>query len=64
MAAYLIAQFLDVRIFHFWKHRTGGRMLWLRNNLSTIPSQFVDTVGGPGAVVPRGRNRMGPCLAH
>jgi len=44
MAAYLIAQFLDVRIFHFWKHRTGGRMLWLRNNFSTIPSQFVDTV--------------------
>ncbi|MCH1583411.1 MAG: queuosine precursor transporter [Flavobacteriales bacterium] len=44
MAAYLIAQFLDVRIFHFWKHRTGGRKLWLRNNFSTIPSQFVDTV--------------------
>ena len=44
MAAYLIAQFLDVRIFHFWKHRTGGRMLWLRNNFSTIPSQFVDTL--------------------
>jgi uncharacterized integral membrane protein (TIGR00697 family) len=44
MAAYLIAQFLDVRIFHFWKHRTGGRKLWLRNNFSTIPSQFADTV--------------------
>lgn len=44
MAAYLLAQFLDVRIFHFWKHRTGGRMLWLRNNFSTIPSQFVDTM--------------------
>ena len=24
--------------------RTGGRMLWLRNNFSTIPSQFVDTM--------------------
>lgn len=44
MAAYLIAQFLDVRIFHYWKQRTGGRKLWLRNNFSTIPSQFVDTV--------------------
>ena len=44
MAAYLLAQFLDVRIFHFWKMRTGGRMLWLRNNFSTIPSQFVDTL--------------------
>ncbi len=43
MAAYLLAQFVDVRIFHFWKALTSGRMLWLRNNLSTIPSQFLDT---------------------
>ena len=43
MAAYLLAQFLDVRLFHFWKHLTNGKKLWLRNNLSTIPSQFVDT---------------------
>lgn len=43
MAAYLLAQFLDVRLFHFWKQKTGGKKLWLRNNLSTIPSQFVDT---------------------
>lgn len=43
MAAYLLAQFVDVRIFHFWKTLTAGRLLWLRNNLSTIPSQFLDT---------------------
>lgn len=43
MAAYLLAQFLDVRLFHFWKRMTNGKKLWLRNNLSTIPSQFVDT---------------------
>ena len=43
MSAYLLAQFIDVRIFHFWKHWTQGRHLWLRNNLSTIPSQIVDT---------------------
>ena len=43
MAAYLLAQFLDVRLFHFWKRLTNGKKLWLRNNLSTIPSQFVDT---------------------
>ena len=43
MAAYLLAQFIDVRIFHFWKHLTHGKHLWLRNNLSTIPSQVVDT---------------------
>ena len=43
MAAYLLAQFFDVRIFHFWKRLTEGRHLWLRNNLSTIPSQIIDT---------------------
>ena len=43
MAAYLIAQFFDVQIFHFWKTLTEGRHLWLRNNLSTIPSQIIDT---------------------
>lgn len=43
MTAYLAAQFIDVRLFHFIKRKTGGRMLWLRNNLSTITSQFLDT---------------------
>ena len=43
MMAYLFAQFVDVRIFHFWKRFTGGRHLWLRNNGSTIFSQFIDT---------------------
>lgn len=43
MAAYLCAQFLDIRFFHFWKKLTRGRHLWLRNNLSTIASQLVDT---------------------
>ena len=43
MIAYLSAQFLDVRLFHFWKNLTKGRHLWLRNNASTIGSQLVDT---------------------
>jgi len=43
MVAYLIAQFIDVRIFHFWKKLTNGKHLWLRNNGSTIASQLVDT---------------------
>lgn len=44
MLAYLIAQYVDVVLYHFWKRLTGGRMLWLRNNGSTIFSQLVDTV--------------------
>ena len=44
MTAYLIAQLVDVRIYHFWKNLTKGKHLWLRNNGSTILSQLVDTV--------------------
>lgn len=43
MLAYLFAQFVDVRLFHFWKKLTNGKHLWLRNNASTIFSQFIDT---------------------
>ena len=43
MTAYLFAQFIDVRIFHFWKRLTKGNHLWLRNNGSTIASQLIDT---------------------
>ncbi len=43
MLAYLLAQLVDIRIYHFWKNYTGGKYLWLRNNASTMSSQFVDT---------------------
>lgn len=43
MLAYLVAQFVDVRIFHFVKRKSKGRYLWLRNNFSTFFSQLVDT---------------------
>ena len=44
MVAYIVAQLVDVRLFHFWKKLTNGRMLWVRNNFSTILSQLVDTI--------------------
>ena len=43
MIAYLFAQYIDVRVFHFWKKLTNGKHLWLRNNASTVFSQFIDT---------------------
>lgn len=43
MIAYLAAQFCDVFLFHFWKGLTRGKHLWLRNNGSTLVSQFIDT---------------------
>lgn len=44
MSAYLVAQLMDVRLFHFWKRVTNGRHLWLRNNASTMVSQLLDTI--------------------
>lgn len=43
MTAYLLAQYIDIQLFHFWKKLTNGKHLWLRNNFSTFLSQFVDT---------------------
>ncbi len=44
LAAYLVAQTHDVWAFEFWRRRTGGRHLWLRNNLSTVGSQLLDSL--------------------
>jgi len=43
MIAYLIAQSVDVRLFHFWKRVTKGKYLWIRNNGSTLFSQLIDS---------------------
>jgi uncharacterized integral membrane protein (TIGR00697 family) len=43
MMAYLLAQFVDIQIYHFWKNLTKGKYLWLRNNFSTFSSQLIDT---------------------
>ena len=44
MIAYLVAQTVDVHLFHFWKRLTKGKHLWLRNNASTTFSQLIDTI--------------------
>ena len=44
MLAYLFAQFIDIKVYHFWKNLTKGKYLWLRNNFSTFTSQFIDTI--------------------
>ncbi|MFK7784918.1 MAG: queuosine precursor transporter [Crocinitomicaceae bacterium] len=44
MVAYLVAQFVDVQVFHYLKKKTGGKKLWLRNNVSTLTSQLIDSV--------------------
>ena len=44
MIAYITAQFFDVQIFHYLKKKTKGKALWLRNNVSTLCSQMIDSV--------------------
>ncbi|HIQ50805.1 MAG TPA: VUT family protein [Nautiliaceae bacterium] len=44
MLAYLVSQFHDVYAYHWYKKKTKGRFLWLRNNASTIISQLIDSV--------------------
>ena len=43
ITAYLISQTFDVWMFHKIKTLTGNKYLWLRNNLSTLSSQALDT---------------------
>ncbi len=44
LCAFVVSQLHDVWAFHFWKEKTSGRHLWLRNTLSTATSQAIDTV--------------------
>ncbi len=43
-AAYLVAQNFDVWMYDQLHRRTGDKLLWIRNNGSTIASQTIDTV--------------------
>lgn len=43
MVGYLIAQCNDVYIFHKLKEKYNGKHKWLRNNVSTLLSQLLDT---------------------
>ncbi|WP_017547797.1 queuosine precursor transporter [Salinicoccus carnicancri] len=44
LVSYMVSQHLDVSIFHRLKARHGKRRLWLRNNVSAVVTQLVDTV--------------------
>ncbi len=44
MFAYLVSQHHDVITFHAIRKLTKGKHLWLRNNVSTMISQAIDTV--------------------
>ncbi len=43
LLAYAVSQRIDVIIYHKLKHQEGNK-LWMRNNLSTMLSQSIDTL--------------------
>ena len=43
IAAFLLAQLLDVTVFWLIRRQTGHRFLWLRATGSTVVSQLIDT---------------------
>ncbi|UCZ53132.1 queuosine precursor transporter [Bacillus shivajii] len=44
LLAYSISQLFDVHLFHKLKEKTKGKHLWLRNNVSTLASQMLDSI--------------------
>ena len=44
LTAYLVSQSFDVWFFNWLKEKTKGSKLWLRNDLSTMTSQLIDTL--------------------
>ena len=45
LLAYAVSQFHDVWAYAFWKRRFNGiRQIWIRNNLSTMVSQLIDSL--------------------
>jgi len=44
LIAYVISQNHDIWAYHLLKKITKGKKLWIRNNISTLASQLIDTV--------------------
>lgn len=45
LTAYMISQLHDVWAYNYWRKKVPGtRWIWLRNNLSTMVSQLIDTL--------------------
>lgn len=42
--AYIVAQYSDIWLFQYIKKLTKDKHLWLRNNLSTVIAQLMDTL--------------------
>lgn len=41
--AFYFGQWVDVAIYHIFRKKHKGKLMWLRNNISTMVAQFVDS---------------------
>jgi len=45
LVAYLISNFHDIWAYNFWRKKFSGyKNIWIRNNLSTMTSQLIDSI--------------------
>jgi uncharacterized integral membrane protein (TIGR00697 family) len=44
MTAYVVAQLIDIAVFHRLKSLTKGKLIWVRATGSTVISQLIDTI--------------------
>lgn len=42
--AFLVSQIVDVIVFHMFRKKTKGKMLWVRATGSTVVSQLIDSI--------------------
>ena len=41
--AFYLSQLSDIFVFYFWRKQTDGKLYWLRKNVSTFISEFLDS---------------------
>jgi queuosine precursor transporter len=44
LIAFYVSENVDVHLFHWLRQWTGGKHLWVRNALSSLPAMFLDSV--------------------
>ncbi len=45
LVAYVVSQYHDVWAYSFWRRKLpGAQRIWIRNNLSTLVSQLIDSI--------------------
>ena len=44
LIAFLVSELFDAYVFHWFKQKTRGKHLWMRNAFSSLPAMAIDSV--------------------